>query len=118
LLPKNSSILYTKETFHAGIYLQRPLSQPNIIPPGGIGTASLGLSGTGRFIDWEIFNRPAKGSLNGFSHFAVKAEDENKVLDARVMHGDLPPPYTGNALPGAAFRGSGFIQEGREASGI
>jgi uncharacterized protein (DUF608 family) len=80
-------------------------------PLGGIGTGCLGLSGTGRFIDWEIFNRPAKGSLNGFSHFAVKAEDEDRVLDARVMHGDLPPPYTGNVLPGAAFHGYGFGPE-------
>ncbi|MDR2759017.1 MAG: hypothetical protein LBB78_06535 [Spirochaetaceae bacterium] len=87
-------------------------------PLGGIGTGSLGLSGTGRFIDWEIFNRPAKGSLNGFSHFAVKAEDENTVLDARVMHGDLPPPYTGNVLPGVKFHGYGFGPERYLLSGI
>ncbi|MDR2095824.1 MAG: hypothetical protein LBP76_09960 [Treponema sp.] len=87
-------------------------------PLGGIGTGCLGLSGTGRFIDWEIFNRPAKGSLNGFSHFAVKAEDENTVLDARVMHGDLPPPYTGNVLPGAKFHGYGFGPERYLLSGV
>jgi uncharacterized protein (DUF608 family) len=69
-------------------------------------------------MDWEIFNRPAKGSLNGFSHFAVKAEDENAVLDARVMHGDLPPPYTGNVLPGARFHGYGFGPERYLLSGV
>ncbi|MFB3879610.1 MAG: GH116 family glycosyl-hydrolase [Armatimonadota bacterium] len=64
-------------------------------PLGGIGTGSIGLAGNGRLVDWEIFNRPNKGGLNGFSHFAVKAESGGRVLDARVLNGDLPPPYTG-----------------------
>jgi non-lysosomal glucosylceramidase len=65
-------------------------------PLGGIGTGCIGLAGNGRLIDWEIFNRPNKGSINGFSHFAVRAESEGKVLDARILNGDLHPPYTGN----------------------
>ena len=64
-------------------------------PLGGIGTGCIGLAGNGRLIDWEIFNRPNKGSVNGFSHFAVKAERGGKVLDARVLNGDLHPPYSG-----------------------
>ena len=43
-------------------------------PLGGIGSGSIGLAGNGRLLDWEIFNRPNKGSVNGFSHFAIKAE--------------------------------------------
>ncbi|MDR0732091.1 MAG: hypothetical protein LBF63_10520 [Treponema sp.] len=80
-------------------------------PLGGIGTGCLGLSGTGRLVDWEIFNRPAKGSLNGFSHFAIKAENENGLVDARVMNTDLPPPYTGNVQRGANYSGYGFGPE-------
>lgn len=67
-------------------------------PLGGIGSGSIGLAGNGRLIDWEIFNRPNKGSVNGFSHFAIRAEEpgaEGKVLAARILHGDLQPPYQG-----------------------
>ena len=36
-----------------------------IFPLGGIGSGCIGLSGSGHLVDWEIFNRPAKGSHNG-----------------------------------------------------
>ena len=65
-------------------------------PLGGIGSGCIGLAGNGRLIDWEIFNRPAKGSVNGFSHFAVKAERAGEVVDARVLHGDLTGPLSGS----------------------
>jgi len=64
-------------------------------PLGGIGTGCIGLAGNGRLVDWEIFSRPNKGSANGFSHFAVKAEADGKLLDARVLNSDLLPPYSG-----------------------
>lgn len=64
-------------------------------PLGGIGTGCIGLAGNGQLIDMEIFNRPNKGSHAGMSHFAVKAEDEGKVLDVRVLNGDSFTPYTG-----------------------
>ena len=76
-------------------------------PIGGIGTGCIGLAGNGRLIDWEIFNRPNKGGLNGISHFAVKAEANGKVLDARVLNGDLLPPYTGE-FNKPAFQSFGF----------
>ncbi len=55
------------------------------------------MAGNGRLTDWEIFNRPNKNSVNGFSHFAIKAEINGKTLDARVLNGDLHPPYSGAA---------------------
>lgn len=76
-------------------------------PLGGIGTGCIGLAGNGRLIDWEIFNKPSKGSVNGFSHFAIKAERDGEVLDARVLHGDLRPPYTGS-LGRERFQSFGF----------
>ena len=64
-------------------------------PLGGIGTGCIGLSGNGRLIDWEIFNKPNKGSVNGFSHFAVKAERDGEVVDVRVLNGELSGSYSG-----------------------
>jgi uncharacterized protein (DUF608 family) len=76
------------------LYRNERLNQISF-PLGGIGTGCIGLAGNGRLIDWEIYNRPNKGSVNGFSHFAVKAERDGKLLDARVLHSDLNPSYMG-----------------------
>jgi uncharacterized protein (DUF608 family) len=76
-------------------------------PLGGIGSGAIGLAGNGRLIDWEIFNRPNKGSVNGFSHFAVRAERDGEIIDARILHGDLHPPYQGE-LQGGMFRTFGW----------
>ena len=74
-------------------------------PLGGIGSGCIGLAGNGRLIDWEIANRPNKGSINGFSHFSIKAEQDGNLLDARVLNGDLPPSYMGDLH---AEKGQGF----------
>ena len=65
-MPKSAPFTYSGEA-------TREIS----FPLGGIGTGSIGLSGGGRLIDWEILNRPAKGITNGLSHFAVKAEQNH-----------------------------------------
>ena len=54
-------------------------------PLGGIGTGCVGLAGNGQLVDMGTFNRPNKGSHAGMSHFAVKAEAEGNLLDARVI---------------------------------
>ena len=76
-------------------------------PLGGIGTGCIGLSGSGRLIDWEIFNRPNKGSINGFSHFALRAEAPDGTVTARILNADLQPPYTGD-VHGPKWESYGF----------
>src|SRR6516165_3147170 len=60
-------------------------------PLGGIGTGSVSLTGSGRLIDWSIRNRPAIHQFNGYSHFAIKAEQDGRLLGARALNG----PYEG-----------------------
>ena len=86
-------------------------------PLGGIGTGCIGLSGNGRLIDWEIFGRPNKGGRNPYSFFAIKAERDGVVLDARVLNGDLQPPYTGYYVR-EAFHGYGHGPERDTMAGM
>lgn len=64
-------------------------------PLGGIGTGCFGLAGNGSLVDVEIKNRPNKNSTAEFTHFAIKAEDENGVVDARIVQGDLEKDFIG-----------------------
>ncbi len=67
-------------------------------PVGGIGAGCVGIAGNGRFIDWEIFNQPDKGRLNGLSHFSVRAERNGKVEAVRILNGDLDSDYIGERV--------------------
>jgi uncharacterized protein (DUF608 family) len=79
-------------------------------PIGGIGTGCIGLSGNGRLIDWEIFNRPNKNSYNGYSFFAIRAEKNEEVIYSRVLNGRLQPPYSGKGEQDNRF-GTGVERE-------
>jgi non-lysosomal glucosylceramidase len=76
-------------------------------PLGGIGSGSVSLTGSGRLIDWSIRNRPAIHQLNGYSHFAIKAERDGELLDARVLNGPYEGVPTGSPST-RKFDGYGF----------
>jgi len=69
-------------------------------PLGGIGSGGFSVSGSGRFTDWSIRNKPNMQSWNGYSHFALKAESKGKLVDARVLNG----PYDENPAGGLGMR--------------
>ena len=76
-------------------------------PLGGIGSGSVSLTGAGRLIDWSIRNRPAIHQFNGYSHFAIKAERDGKLIDARVLNGPYEGVPTGSPSS-RKFDGFGF----------
>ncbi len=102
IAPKEGDKIFIMKTFS----YQGAKTKEISFPLGGIGSGCIGLAGNGQLIDWEIFNKPNKFGRNGFSHFAIKAERDKKVLDARVLQGDVTGPRSGNG--NANFGGLGF----------
>lgn len=86
-------------------------------PLGGIGSGSIGLSGNGRLVDWEIFNRAAKGSLNGYSHFAVKAVADGKTI-TKILNGDTLDGYNGRYGASGGCAGYGYGLATQSMSGF
>lgn len=76
-------------------------------PLGGIGTGALGIAGNGTLTDWEIFNRPNKGSVNPYSFFAVRAEFPDGKIVTKILQGDQKKQLSGE-FSKDRFGGFGF----------
>lgn len=88
-----------------------------IFPLGGMGTGSIGFSGRGELKEFEIFGRPNKGSYNGLSFFAIRAEDGENILSARILNGDLQKDCMGT-LQQRCYSGFGFGADRENMAGF
>lgn len=87
-----------------GLGTQRVFSGASLaevaFPLGGIGTGSVCLGGRGNLRDWEIFNRPAWGTVLPFTFFALWARPRGSEAVTRVLERRLLPPFVvGNGIP-------------------
>ncbi|MBE6647857.1 MAG: hypothetical protein E7611_09535 [Ruminococcaceae bacterium] len=76
-------------------------------PIGGIGTGCIGLAGNGRFVDFEIFNRPNKQSVAAYTFFAIRAEYPSGKVISKILQGDITKDLSGSHASGL-HTGFGF----------
>lgn len=86
-------------------------------PLGGIGTGCISLEGRGALRDWEIFNRPNKGSLLEFAFPILWCQEEGKPSQTRVVQGPPTRGFVGGP-PRADFKGDGFGMSRAQGDGL
>jgi uncharacterized protein (DUF608 family) len=81
-------------------------------PLGGIGTGTVSLGGRGNLQDWELFNRPNKGSHLPTTFFAVRAQPKNRPPVTRILERQFFPPFIGwEGFPRHAWPGVRRFQD-------
>lgn len=63
-------------------------------PLGGIGTGTVSLGGRGNLQDWEIFNRPGKGSTLFKTFCALRVAPKGGKAVSRVLEREYLPPFS------------------------
>lgn len=87
-------------------------------PLGGIGTGSIGLAGNGGFCDWEVFNRPNKGGMNGYTHISIRAQFKDGSAVTKVLQGDSVQNFMGERLKDRNHDGFGYGPRKETMSGF
>lgn len=70
-----------------------PEARAAAFPLGGIGTGNVSIGARGEFRDWELVNRPAKGTKNPFSFFSIRIAAPGSTPLARVLQAAYRPPH-------------------------
>jgi non-lysosomal glucosylceramidase len=76
-------------------------------PLGGIGTGSISIDGGGRLRDFEVFNRPAKGTSFDYTFLTLHARPEGGDPITRVLQGPLRGQGLGEDARAEGVRRSG-----------
>ena len=109
-----SAIPYTHDELYA-LGPQRTYAGESLrqvaFPIGGIGTGSVSLAGSGALIDWEIFNRPNKGSFLPFTFFSLWARREGERAVTRVLQAPPAPPFDGSGHGNQPGLGHGVARD-------
>ena len=62
-------------------------------PLGGIGTGNISVGARGELRDWEIFNKPNKGSIMYYSFFSIRAQEKGKKPISKILESKYNPPF-------------------------
>ena len=65
-------------------------------PLGGIGTGNVSVGARGELRDWELVNRPAKGTRLPFTFFAIRVGPARTPPVTKVLEGPLTGPHEGD----------------------
>ena len=110
-MPKKRKGYSGKELYASG--MQRSYSgdmaREVAFPIGGIGTGCVSLSGTGELVDWEIFNRPNKGSYLPYTFFLLWAKAEDGEPVTKILQGPPLPSFAGTANADHGRYGEGLL---------
>src|SRR5450432_2265341 len=64
-------------------------------PLGGVAAGSISLGGRGQLRDWEIFNKPDKGTSPPYAFPSIWVQSGKSEPVARVLEARVQPPYEG-----------------------
>ncbi|WP_343247060.1 GH116 family glycosyl-hydrolase [Diplocloster hominis] len=60
---------------------------------GGIGTGNISVGARGELRSWQIFNQPALENSNPYTFFAIRTQETDGRITAKVLESEYTPPF-------------------------